>query len=85
MPRSLADGPLEQEDPGETDPIVTVNYNSENGKIQYLGSYSVGASNPDGGVAEIVKYNSDNPKDVHCQWTGAADRYCRSLWAQRWG
>lgn len=62
MPRSLADGPLEQEDPGETDPIVTVNYNSENGKIQYLGSYSVGASNPDGGVAEIVKYNSDNQK-----------------------
>ena len=35
---------------------------SVNGRLQYLGSYSTGIQNEDGGVAEIVKYNSDNHK-----------------------
>ena len=35
---------------------------SVNGRLQYLGAYSTGIQNEDGGVAEIVKYNSDNRK-----------------------
>ena len=35
---------------------------SVNGRLQYLDSYSTGIQNEDGGVAEIVKYNSDNRK-----------------------
>lgn len=42
-------------------PIVNhLNTVSENGILKYLGSYSTGAVNADGGVAEIVKYNADN-------------------------
>lgn len=33
---------------------------SERGTLQYLGSYAFGVSNPEGGVAEIVKYNPEN-------------------------
>ncbi|MGN1182511.1 MAG: choice-of-anchor I family protein, partial [Faecalibacillus sp.] len=70
-PRSSKDGAWTQnkEDvsqPGtteeETTEQATVNTNSVNGVLKYLGSYSTGAQNEDGGVAEIVKYNSDNQK-----------------------
>jgi DNA-binding beta-propeller fold protein YncE len=33
-----------------------------NGKLSLIGRYSVGSTNPDGGVAEIVVYNKDNKK-----------------------
>jgi len=33
-----------------------------NGKLSYIGKYSVGAVNEDGGVAEIVVYNNDNKR-----------------------
>lgn len=63
-PRSLADGAWTNE--VSDDPIQeetsTVNTKSENGVLNYLGSYSTGATNEDGGVAEIVKYNTDNKK-----------------------
>lgn len=35
---------------------------SDTGFVKYLGSYSTGEHDEDGGVAEIVKYNSDNKK-----------------------
>ncbi len=35
---------------------------SSEGKLSYLGSYSTGFQDKDGGVAEIVKYNPDNRK-----------------------
>jgi DNA-binding beta-propeller fold protein YncE len=33
-----------------------------NGKLSYIGSYSTGAVNEDGGIAEIVVYNKDNKR-----------------------
>jgi DNA-binding beta-propeller fold protein YncE len=33
-----------------------------NGKLSYIGGYSVGSVNADGGVAEIVQYNKDNKR-----------------------
>jgi len=35
---------------------------SVNGKLTYIGSYSTGAVNEDGGVAEIVAFNKDNKR-----------------------
>lgn len=66
-PRSSKDGAWTQtpekeptQEPVEEQSIV--NTKSVNGVLNYLGSYSIGAQNEDGGVAEIVKYNSDNQK-----------------------
>lgn len=66
-PRSSNDGVWLQttekepvQEPTEQQP--TVNTKSVNGVLNYLGSYSTGAQNEDGGVAEIVKYNPDNQK-----------------------
>jgi hypothetical protein len=33
-----------------------------NGKLGYIGSYSTGSVNEDGGIAEIVEYNKDNKR-----------------------
>jgi len=33
-----------------------------NGKLSYIGSYSVGSVSSDGGIAEIVRYNKDNKR-----------------------
>jgi hypothetical protein len=33
-----------------------------NGKLSYIGAYSVGSANADGGIAEIVRYNKDNKR-----------------------
>jgi hypothetical protein len=33
-----------------------------NGKLSYIGAYSVGATSADGGIAEIVRYNKDNKR-----------------------
>jgi len=33
-----------------------------NGKLSYIGAYSVGETSADGGIAEIVKYNKDNKR-----------------------
>jgi DNA-binding beta-propeller fold protein YncE len=33
-----------------------------NGKLSYIGIYSVGSTNSDGGIAEIVRYNKDNKR-----------------------
>jgi hypothetical protein len=33
-----------------------------NGKMSYIGRYSVGSVNEDGGIAEIVQYNKDNKR-----------------------
>jgi len=33
-----------------------------NGKLSYIGRYSVGSVNADGGIAEIVRYNKDNKR-----------------------
>jgi len=33
-----------------------------NGKLSYIGSYSVGSVSADGGIAEIVRYNKDNKR-----------------------
>jgi len=33
-----------------------------NGKLSYIGAYSVGKTSADGGIAEIVKYNKDNKR-----------------------
>jgi hypothetical protein len=33
-----------------------------NGKLSYIGAYSVGSVNADGGIAEIVRYNKDNKR-----------------------
>jgi len=35
---------------------------SVNGKLTYIGSYSTGAVNEDGGIAEIVAFNKDNKR-----------------------
>lgn len=40
-------------------PVDTI---GQNGKLTFIANYSVGTSNSDGGVAEIVKYNPDNQK-----------------------
>lgn len=37
-----------------------INTESDNGFVKHLDSYSTGYTSEDGGVAEIVKYNSDN-------------------------
>lgn len=68
-PRSLQDGTWRIINQNEGNngnqqnnpPIVNhLNTVSENGVLKYLGSYSTGVVNADGGVAEIVKYNADN-------------------------
>ena len=45
---------------GKTEETVTINTTSDTGLVEYLSSYSTGYTDPDGGVAEIVKFNKEN-------------------------
>ena len=40
--------------------IVDINTISDTGLVEYLSSYSTGYTDPEGGVAEIVKFNKEN-------------------------
>ena len=40
--------------------IVDINTISDTGLVEYLSSYSTGYADPEGGVAEIVKFNKEN-------------------------
>ena len=40
--------------------IVNINTTSDTGLVEYLSSYSTGYTDPEGGVAEIVKFNKEN-------------------------
>ena len=40
--------------------VIDINTSSDTGLVEYLSSYSTGYTNPDGGVAEIVKFNEEN-------------------------
>lgn len=68
MPRGSADGawtptyePEVEEEPTEHDSNLGEELLNQL-ELNKIASYSVGYSNPDGGVAEIVKYNKDNGK-----------------------